>query len=64
MEPMLRKEVQDYMRVCERLIGFVRQYDGLMTNDEIEGILYYAEALEHEVLPFCLKDRHRAPRSH
>ena len=62
MDPKLRKEVEDYMRACEHPIGFVRRYDGLMTNDEIEGILSSAEDLEREVLPFCAK--HRLPRSH
>ena len=49
----LRKEVKEFMRVCERLIGFARQNNGSLSNEECEAILYYAKYLQWEVIPYC-----------
>jgi hypothetical protein len=49
------KEVQEFMRVCERLIGFARQNNGSLSSEECESILYYAKDLEREVIPYCQK---------
>ena len=49
----MRKEVQEFMRVCERLIGFARLNNGALSNEECEAILYYAKDLQSEVVPYC-----------
>ena len=48
----IRKEVQDLMRVSEKLIQFAHM-NGELNDDECDAILYYAQELEREVLPFC-----------
>jgi len=52
MKHDIRPEVQELMRVCERLIGFAHQHDSL-TEDECDVILYYAKELKKEITPFC-----------
>jgi hypothetical protein len=52
-DPKLGKEVQEFMRVCERLIGFARQNNGSLSSEECEAILYYARDLQTEVIPYC-----------
>jgi len=37
----MRKELKELMRICERLIGFAHQNDGL-TDKECEAVVYYA----------------------
>ncbi len=53
MEPELRTEVREFMRVCERLIGYARLNNGSLSNAECEAILYYARDLQTEVIPYC-----------
>ena len=53
MESELRTEVREFMKVCERLIGFARQNNGSLSNQECEAILYYAKDLQTEVIPYC-----------
>lgn len=55
----MRKEVAELMRVAEKLIAFAHQNDGL-TDDECEAVIYYAQELEREVLPYC-KTHHEQP---
>ena len=45
----MRKEVKEQMQICERLIGFADQNDGL-TDEECEAVVYYGRQLENEVL--------------
>ena len=40
------------MRVSEKLIQFAHM-NGELNDDECDAILYYAQELEREVLPFC-----------
>jgi delta 1-pyrroline-5-carboxylate dehydrogenase len=52
MDMNMRKEVKDLMHICERLIGFTHQNEGL-TDEECEAVVYvvyYARELESEVL--------------
>ena len=49
MDMNMRKEVKDLMHICERLIGFTHQNEGL-TDEECEAVLYYDQELENEVL--------------
>ena len=55
----MRKEIEELMRVCEKLIGFAHQNGGL-TDEECDAVVFYAQELEKEVLPYC-KKRHQAP---
>ena len=48
----IRPEIQDLMRVSERLIGFAHR-EGELTKDECDMIMYYAKELEREMTPFC-----------
>jgi hypothetical protein len=48
----IRPEIQELMRVSERLIGFAHR-EGELTNDECDAIMYYAKELEREMKPFC-----------
>jgi hypothetical protein len=41
----IRPEIQDLMRLSERLIGFAHQ-EGELTKDECGAIMYYAKELE------------------
>lgn len=50
----MRKEVAELMRVCEKLIGFAHQNGGL-TDEECDAVVYYAEQLKKEVMPYCEK---------
>ena len=61
MEAELRTEVREFMKVCERLIGFARQSNGSLSNEECEAILYYAKDLQSEVIPYC--QAHHDPSS-
>lgn len=56
----MRKEVAELMRVCEKLIGFAHQ-SGELTDEECAAVVFYAQELEKEVLPFC-KARHQPPQ--
>ena len=49
MDLNMRKEVKDLMHICERLIGFTHQNEGL-TDEECEAVVHYARELENEVL--------------
>jgi hypothetical protein len=49
MDLKMREEVKDLMHICERLIGFTHQNEGL-ADEECEAVLYYAQELENEVL--------------
>ena len=53
MEMELRTEVREFMRVCERLIGYAHLNNGSLSNVECEAILYYAKDLQSEVIPYC-----------
>jgi hypothetical protein len=48
----IRPEIQDLMRVSERLIGFAHR-EGELTDDECSAIMYYAKELEREIGPYC-----------
>jgi hypothetical protein len=48
----IRPEIQELMRVSERLIGFAHR-EGELTNDECDAIMYYVKELEREIGPFC-----------
>lgn len=50
----MRKEVAELMRVCEKLIGFAHQNGGL-TDEECQAVVFYAQELEKEVMPYCQK---------
>jgi hypothetical protein len=52
MDVNIRPEIQDLMRVSERLIGFARR-QGELTQDECDAVMYYAKELEREMTPFC-----------
>ena len=58
METKMRKEVQELIHVCERLIGLARLRKEVLSNEECEAILYYVQDLEHEVFPYW-KKRHK-----
>ena len=49
MDMKMRKEGKELMHICERLIRFTYQNDGL-TDEECEAVVYYARELENEVL--------------
>ena len=49
----LRPEVQELMRVSERLIGFAHQNNGSLSNDDCDAILYYIKELQREIMPYC-----------
>jgi hypothetical protein len=53
----MRKEVQELIHVCERLIGLARLRQEVLSNEECEAILYYVQDLEREVFPHW-KKRH------
>jgi hypothetical protein len=48
----IRPEIQELMRVSERLIGFAHR-EGELTDDECTAIMYYAEELKKEMAPLC-----------
>lgn len=48
----MRKEIEELMRVCENLIGFAHQNGGL-TDEECDAVVFYAQELEKEVMPYC-----------
>jgi hypothetical protein len=48
----LRPEVQELMRVSEKLIGFAHR-EGELTEDECSAIMYYAKELAQEMAPYC-----------
>ena len=47
------KEVREFMCVYQRPIGFARQNNGSLSNEECEVILYYAKDLQREMIPYC-----------
>ena len=51
----MRKAVHEFMRVCERLIGFARLSKVALSFMECEAILYYAQEHEREVFSHCKK---------
>lgn len=48
----VRKDVQHFMRECERLLGFAHMNGGL-TAEECESLKYYADELATHVNRFC-----------
>ena len=62
MEMEMRKEVHEFIRVCERLIGFARLSKGALSFMECEAILYYIQELERDVFSHC-KKRHPSVQS-
>jgi hypothetical protein len=50
----MRVEVQDFMRMCERLIGLALQ-TGELSSEECDIISYYAKELHDTAHPLCEK---------
>ena len=48
----MRPEIQELIRVAERLIGFAHR-EGELTDAECDAIMFYAKELEREMRPFC-----------
>jgi len=53
LPPNLRSEVRELMRVSERLIGFARQNNGSLSNEDCDAVVYYIKELEREIMPYC-----------
>jgi hypothetical protein len=53
----VRPEIQELMRVCEKVIGFTHQNGGL-TSEECEVVVFYVQELEQEIMPYCKHHQH------
>lgn len=60
MKHNLRPEVLELIRVAEKLIGFAHREKEL-NDDECAAVVYYAQELERELLPFCKKQHNKPP---
>jgi hypothetical protein len=54
---MMRTEVKDFMRMCERLISLAIQ-TGELSPEECDVISFYAQELHEKTHPFCSKHAH------
>ena len=62
METILREEVREFTRACEKLAAFVHLHNGL-TNAEGKTIRYFVRALEQDIASYSHEDDiiHRPP---
>lgn len=51
-ESGIRQGVKNFMRECERLLGFAHQNGGL-TAEECEALSYYTKELNSHLSSFC-----------
>lgn len=51
MEPILRPEVQEFMRVCEGFVEFSHRHNGLTAKEREIVIIYFLHALDKRVIP-------------
>jgi hypothetical protein len=59
---MLRNEVKDFMRMCERLIGLAKR-TGELSEEECDVISFYAQELHEKTHPLCSKQPHQCNSS-
>jgi hypothetical protein len=59
---MMRHEVKEFMRMCERLISLAMQ-TGELSEDECGVISFYAQELQEKIPPFCTKYSQRCDSS-
>jgi hypothetical protein len=59
---MIREEVQDFMRMCERLLSLAIQ-TGELSPDECDVISFYANELHDKTRPLCSKHAHQCDSS-
>ena len=59
---MIRKEVKDFMRMCERLLGLASQ-TGELSAEECDVISFYANDLHDKTHPLCSKHDHHCDTS-
>jgi len=59
---MMRPEVKDFMRMCERLMGLALQ-TGELSAEECDILSYYAKELHQTTHPLCEKHKCDAPLS-
>lgn len=50
----MRQEIQDYMRMCERLMGLALQ-SGELSKEECDAITDSAKALHDATQPLCTR---------
>jgi hypothetical protein len=53
---VMRTEVKDFMRMCERLMGLALQ-TGELSAEECDILSYYAKELHQTTHPLCEKHR-------
>lgn len=59
---MMRHEVKEFMRMCERLISLAMQ-TGELSEDECGVISFYAQELQEKIPPLCIKYSQRCDSS-
>ena len=59
---MMRTEVKDFMRMCERLISLALQ-TGELSPEECDVISFYAQELHDKTNPLCTKHDHACDSS-
>ena len=59
---MMRTEVKDFMRMCERLISLAIQ-TGELSPEECDVISFYAQELHDKTHPLCTKHDHACDSS-
>jgi hypothetical protein len=50
MESVLRREVQEFIRVCERFVEFSHRHNGLSEKEREAVIIYVLHALYERVI--------------
>jgi hypothetical protein len=60
MSRELGTEVQEYLRVCEKLIAYAQQTNRAMTHEECLVVLVFARQLEKEITSYYEKHRRYA----
>jgi hypothetical protein len=56
----LATEVQEYLRVCEKLIAYAHHTNRVMTHEECLVVLVFARQLEKEITSYYEKHRRYA----
>jgi len=51
MESVLRKEVQEFIRVCEQFVEFSHRHNGLTQNERQTIFVFFLRALNRRVIP-------------
>jgi hypothetical protein len=52
MESDMRRDMEGFWRICDRMINDARQNEGVLNKEECEVVLYFVVEIENTVRPY------------